>query len=585
MDIFSDLRNQLYSYLKSLQEEKILAENSPLGAISLERPKNPSHGELSTNAAIVLKKFSTLDSRALSEKILEKLASLPEVQSVSTAGPGFINFTLSPRIWKGVIPASLNNPDGFGKINLGKGQKINLEFVSANPTGPLHIAHTRGAVFGDTLARLLEFTGHCVTREYYVNDGGNQVDTLARSAFKMYEKVHQSHVNDKEETSNQGNYVGEYLVQLGSEMKKEFGAKFLGKAEEEWLEEIKEFAISRMLGMIKRDLERLGIFFDNFVHEKNIYQNGYLDQSIDKLNELGLIYDGVLPPPKGKQLQNWEPREQTLFKSTEFGDDVDRPIKKADGNWAYFAPDIGYHYDKIKRGYPKLINVLGNDHGGYVKRLKAVVKALSDDKVELEIKIIQIVNVIEGGAKSKMSKRAGNFVLQSKALDAVGADVTRFVLLMRKNDAPLDFDFQKVQEQSKDNPVFYVQYAHARVCSLLQRAEEAGFSTKDISLLEADLELLSEPEHIIFIRRLAEWPRAVYYASHHAEPHRIALYLVELASEFHALWAKANEKEQLRILKTNNRESTIAGLAMARATAIIIRLGLSLLGVKPMTKM
>ena len=585
MDIYSELKCKIIDQLKILQEEGILSQECSLELISLERPKNDNFGELSTNAAIILARFSKLESIHLAEHIANKLNNLEGVAEATIAHPGFVNLRLDPQLWQNVIGTILNDPSQFGRADLGKGQAINLEFVSANPTGPLHIGHTRGAVFGDTLARLLEFTGYKVTREYYVNDGGAQVDTLARSAFRAYEKEHGRNANEAMEKSPGDYYSGSYIEELGIKLKNKFGSELLGKQEDQWLEKVKDLSISHLLQIIKNELEQLGVHFDNFVHEKQLYNDQRVEESLARLEKMGMIYEGSLPPPKGKKLDDWEPRQQTLFKSTQFGDDVDRPIKKADGSWTYFAPDIAYHYDKISRGYSTLINILGHDHGGYVKRLKAVVKALSEGKVDYTVKLIQLVNVIEGGEKAKMSKRAGNFVMQSEALNAVGADVTRFVMLMRKNDMALDFDFQKVQEQSKDNPVFYVQYAHARICSLLNRASEEGKKPDDIALSKADFELLAAPEHIRFIRRLAEWPRVIKLASKHTEPHRIAFYLVDLASEFHSFWAQGQDKINLRILQPNNYSHTMAGLAMARATGIIIALGLGILGVKPIIKM
>lgn len=580
MDIFTEIKFLIATKIRALIDEGLLPQGADEYNFSVERPKNNDHGEVSTNAPLMIAGKTKSNPREIANALVEKLGSEEIIASVSTAGPGFINFVMVPAFWKGVLRDIINTKDEYGRADIGKGIKVNLEFVSANPTGPLHVGHARGAVFGDALGRLLEFSGYDVTREYYVNDGGAQVDTLARSSYLRYLQA-----NGQEITFGPNSYQGDYLVSIGQMLKDKFGNQFVDKPEKTWLEPIREFAIREMLNLIKEDLGLLNIAMDNFIHEKSIVETAKIEEAIEHLKELGLIYRGVLDPPKGKTPEDWEAREQLLLRSTEYGDDVDRPIKKSDGSWTYFAPDIAYHYDKISRGYDELINVFGADHGGYVKRLTAIVDALSEGKIPFVIKLIQLVNVISDDEVLKMSKRAGNFVLLREAVEAVGSDVTRFVMLMRKNDAPLDFNFDKVREQSRDNPVFYVQYAHARICSLLKRAEESGLDVRDCVLEQFNQEHISEPEQIFFLRKLAEWPRIIELATIHREPHRIIFYLMEVASGFHSFWSLGKEKSQLRILQEDNPERTIAGLAIARSTGIIIAQGLGIMGVRPLTEM
>ncbi len=580
MGMISELKTDIEKHLHRLKSEGIIASDCSFDGVTLERPKNEGHGEMSTNAAIVLARHANAGPRQLAEILVARLRSDERIRSLDIAGPGFVNLTMKPEFWHRVIGSALEDPQHFGQVDQGQGRKVNLEFVSANPTGPLHIGHARGAVFGDALGRLLEFVGYHVVREYYVNDGGGQVDTLARSAYLRYMEAH-----GRDVVFGADGYGGDYLVAVGEGLKGEFGTALLDRPESEWIDRVRDYSLQHMLGLIKHDLERLGVRMDNFVHEKTLLHYGRIEESIQKLKDLDLIYEGILEPPKGRLPEDWEPRRQTLVKSTNHGDDVDRPIRKSDGSWTYFAPDIAYHFDKISRGFDELINIFGSDHGGYVKRLTAIVKAFGGDKVRFSIKLMQQVNVFQGSEKLKMSKRAGNFVMLDEALDTVGPDVTRFVMLMRKNEATLDFDYHKVQEQSKDNPVFYVQYAHARICSLLARASEAGLEIDDKSLAQADLSHLSAPAHVNFLRRLADWPRTVELASRHREPHRLVFYLIELVSEFHSFWAQGNEQANLRILKKDDVPASMAGLALARTTGIIIALGLGIIGVTPVNRM
>ncbi len=580
MDIFSDTKLIIADKIGELIKEGTLPKGVEDCPFSVERPKNNEHGEISTNAALIVAGKAKTNPRQIASALVEKLGNEDNIGKLSIAGPGFINFVLTPDAWQEILRVILKKQDDYGRSDIGRGSRVNLEFVSANPTGPLHVGHARGAVYGDALGSLLEYSGYEVTREYYVNDGGAQVDTLARSVYLRYLEAHGNKI-----TFGPDSYKGDYLVTIGLKLLEEYGDKYVDQPEQAWLTVFREFAIKEMMILIKEDLHFINVTMDQYVHEKSIVETARIDEAIKHLTEMGLIYKGVLEPPKAKRSEDWEAREQLLLKSTEYGDDVDRPIQKSDGSWTYFAPDIAYHYDKVSRGYDELINVFGSDHGGYVKRLTAVVDALSNGNMSFVIKLIQQVNVISQDEVLKMSKRAGNFVLLRDAVMAVGSDVTRFVMLMRKNDVPLDFNFEKVQEQSKDNPVFYVQYAHARVCSLLNRAHERGLDVSDPALEDFTREHLLEPEHIYLIRKLAEWPRIVEQATMHREPHRIIFYLMEVASVFHGFWSMGKEKESLRILQEEDTEKTLAGLALVRSTGIIVAQGLRIMGVKPLTEM
>jgi arginyl-tRNA synthetase len=491
-----------------------------------------------------------------------------------------LNLRLSPNLWADVLRAILTDQDGYGRATIGAGLKVNVEYVSANPTGPLHVGHTRGAVFGDALASMLDFAGYEVTREYYINDGGAQVDVLARSVYLRYLEAH-----GQEVAFEDGTYPGDYLIDVGQALKEKIGDSYLGKGEQVWLADVRDFSTRAMMDLIEQDLLALGVKMDVFYSEKSLYGTGSIEAAIKDLKSKGLIYQGVLEPPKGKKPEDWEPREQTLFRSTDHGDDVDRPVQKSDGSWTYFAPDIAYHYDKVQRGFDQLIDVFGADHGGYVKRMKAAVSALSNDQTSLDIKLTQLVKLFKNGEPFKMSKRAGTFVTLRDLVDQVGADATRFVMLTRKNDAPLDFDFDKVMEQTKENPVFYVQYAHARICSVLRKAQLAEVPVDDADLRAADLAGLTDHAELALAAKLAEFPRLLEIAARSNEPHRIAFYLYDLASEFHALWNKGNEQPELRFLQEDNLAASQAKIALIRATAVVISNGLGILGVQPAQEM
>ncbi|WP_171228147.1 arginine--tRNA ligase [Ruegeria sp. HKCCA4008] len=580
MNLFSEIRGLVLDALAQMQSEGALPEGLSFDNVAVEPPRDAAHGDMATNAAMVLAKPARMKPRDIADVLAGKLAADDRITSAEVAGPGFLNLRLAPSVWQGVLAAVLEKGTDFGRSTMGQGQKVNVEYVSANPTGPLHVGHTRGAVFGDALASLLAYSGHDVTREYYINDGGAQVDVLARSAYERYREA-----NGLSPEIAEGLYPGDYLIPIGEALKEKFGDSLIDKPESEWLEELREFSTDAMMDLIRADLKALGVEMDVFFSEKSLYGTGRIEAALQSLTEKGLIYEGVLEPPKGKKPEDWEPREQTLFKSTEHGDDVDRPVKKSDGSWTYFAPDIAYHYDKVSRGFDALIDVFGADHGGYVKRMKAAVSALSDGKVPLDIKLTQLVKLWKNGEPFKMSKRAGNFVTLRDVVDQVGPDVTRFVMLTRKNDAPLDFDFDKVLEQSRENPVFYVQYAHARVMSVLRRAAEAGIDATDATLRGADLASLDHPAELTVAKKLAEWPRLVEIAARTNEPHRVAFYLYELAGDFHALWNKGNDETQLRFIQDGDVATSQSKIALARAVSVVISAGLGILGVTPAQEM
>ena len=579
MNLFADIRTQVIADLNAMVDAGQLPAGLSFDNVTVEPPRDASHGDMATNAAMVLAKPAGLKPRDIADALAARLATDDRITAAEVAGPGFLNLRLSASLWQGVISAVLKAGTDFGRSTMGENKKVNVEYVSANPTGPLHVGHTRGAVFGDALASMLDFAGFDVTREYYINDGGAQVDVLARSVYLRYLEAH-----GQEVAFEDGTYPGDYLIATGEALKAKVGDAYVAKGEDVWLQDIREFATEAMMDLIRSDLAQLGIKMDHFFSEKSLYGSGLIEKSIKSLEDKGLIYEGVLEPPKGKKPEDWEPREQTLFKSTEHGDDVDRPVKKSDGAWTYFAPDIAYHFDKVERGYDLLIDVFGADHGGYVKRMKAAVSALSGGTVPLDIKLTQLVKLFKDGEPFKMSKRAGTFVTLRDVVDQVGSDVTRFVMLTRKNDAPLDFDFAKVLEQSRDNPVFYVQYAHARVNSVLRKAVEAGVAVDDATLAAADLTLISHESELTLAAKLAEWPRLLETAARSNEPHRIAFYLYELAGEFHGLWNRGNELPELRFLQDDPKTSQ-AKIALARSAAVVIAAGLGILGVEPAEEM
>lgn len=582
MNIYNDFRDIVVKAV----EETATARGWPLGEsgaalgrVTAEPPRDPSHGDIATNAAMLLAKPFRMKPRDLAEPLAEALRSAPGITEVEVAGPGFINIRIDPDLWRGQVAAILTVGLSYGDSDTGAGKPFNVEYVSANPTGPLHAAHARGAVVGDALAALLEKVGHEVTREYYVNDAGNQVAVLARSTYHRYREA----LGDDVGPVPEGQYPGEYLVEVGAAIAERDGDIWRDKPEEEWLEPFRATAVEMMMRDIKRDLLALGVKMDVFSSERALVEAGLVDTALAFLEERGMLYTGTLEPPKGKAPEDWEPRPQLLFKSSEFGDDTDRPLKKSDGTYTYFANDIAYHFDKVRRGAPDLIDVLGADHGGYVKRMKAAVTAITEGKGALDVKLCQLVHLMDGGKPVKMSKRAGTFVTLRDIIDAVGADVLRFIMLTRRNDQTLEFDYQKVKEHSRENPVFYVQYAHARVHSVIRHAEEAlpDADLSDAALSKVSLAGLTDPDELGLIKVLAGWPRLVEAAAEAHEPHRIAFYLGEVASAFHGLWNKGKENASLRFIVEDDAETTLARMALIRATATVIASGLAVMGVEP----
>ncbi len=577
MNLFAEIKTQVIAAVAALSADGVLPGDLDTANVTVDPPRDAAHGDMATNAAMVLAKQARMKPRDLADALAEKLKHSRNISEVTVAGPGFINLRLPDAAWQRVAAAALHTGDDFGRSTMGSGKRVNVEFVSANPTGPLHVGHTRGAVFGDALASLLDFAGYDVTREYYINDGGAQVDVVARAAYLRYREAMGEQIEIAE-----GLYPGDYLIPVGQALKEKFGDTLLSAPEDEWLPTVRAFATDAMMDQIRDDLAGLGVHMDVFFSEKSLFGNGPIEATLEDLESRDLVYVGTLEPPKGKKPEDWEPRPQTLFRSTAYGDDVDRPIKKADGSWTYFAPDIAYHKNKVDRGYDLLIDVLGADHGGYVKRMKAAVAALSDNNVPLDIKLCQLVRLLKDGAEFKMSKRAGTFITLRDVLDEVGPDVTRFTMLTRKNDAPLDFDFTKALEQAKENPVWYVQYAHARTHSAFRRAHEEGV-TPDVTA--ADLSLLTDPGELSVLRQLAEWPRLVETAANHHEPHRATFYLYELASEFNAQWNRGQDNPELRFVRPDQPALTAARLAMVMAVRVVICAGLGILGVAPMDEM
>ncbi|MBC2835595.1 arginine--tRNA ligase [Paragemmobacter straminiformis] len=580
MNLFSDIRDLVLAALNEMAAEGQLPAGLDFAAVAVEPPRDAAHGDMATNAAMVLAKPAGLQPRAIADALASRLMADPRIAGADVAGPGFLNLRLNPVIWQGLVRSVLTQGIAYGRANLGAGLKVNVEFVSANPTGPMHVGHVRGAVFGDALARLLAFAGWNVTREYYINDGGAQVDVLARSAFERYREA-----NGLSPEIREGLYPGDYLIPVGEALKAKYGTSLLDQPESVWLRDVRDFASAMMMEEIRGDLALLGVQMDVYSSEKALYGTGEIEAAIETLRSMGLIYEGTLEPPKGKEPDDWEPRIQTLFRSTAHGDDVDRPVKKSDGSWTYFAPDIAYHYNKVRRGFDALIDIFGADHGGYVKRMKAAVSALSNGRVPLDIKLIQLVKLYKNGEPFKMSKRAGTFVTLRDVVEQAGADVTRFVMLTRKNDAALDFDFDKVLEQSKDNPVFYVQYANARINSVLRKAREAGLAVDDATLSAADLAGLTHEAEVTLAKKLAEWPRLVEIAARNNEPHRVAFYLYELASDFHGLWNRGNDDTSLRFIQEGESATSQAKIALARAVSVVICSGLAILGVTPVEEM
>jgi arginyl-tRNA synthetase len=584
MSYFNTVLDLVKGEVKALAANGELPVDLDLGAVSVEPPRDPNHGDIATNAGLVLAKPAGRNPRDIAEALAARIGAAAYVESAEVAGPGFLNLRLRPSFWQAQLADALLAGADYGRSTVGETRgPVNVEFVSANPTGPMHVGHARGAVFGDALASVLEFTGHEVTREYYINDSGAQVDMLARSLHHRYREA----LGEAAAEVPEGLYPGDYLVPVGQALARSFGDAHTQSPESEWLPAFREAAVASMMEAIRSDLDALGIGHDVFTSEQNLVGDGLVDAVFERFRDQGLMYRGILDPPKGKEPEDWEPREQWLFRATDFGDEVDRPVQKSDDSWTYFATDMAYHADKIERGFATLINVWGADHGGYIKRMRAVVEALAGDKVELDVKICQLVKLMRRGQPVKMSKRAGDFVTLRDVVDEVGKDVVRFMMLNRRNDAPLEFDFAAVTEESRENPVFYVQYAHARCASVLRRAagELPSLDTSAKAIAGADLGRLGHPDELALMKSLAGWPRVAEAAAAAHEPHRIAFYLRELAACFHTLWTRGKEDESLRFLIPADPALSAARLALVQGCALGLTAGLVLIGVAPVEEL
>ncbi len=571
-----------------VQSSDFLADLQPdLSRLTVESPRDPAHGHLATNAAMVLAKQAKENPRSLAERLAALLESDVDVSSAEVAGPGFINLRLNDEFWTDYLASVLLAADGFGGGATGGGRKINVEYVSANPTGPMHVGHCRGAVVGDALANLLNFAGYDVTREYYTNDAGGQIEVLARSVFLRYRQA----LGDEIGAIPEGLYPGDYLVPVGESLAAQHGQALQKMSEAEWLPLVKEVAIDAMMALIKADLAALGVCHDVFFSERTLHASqgnkSLISEAIESLTDQGLVYRGQLPPPKGVKPEDWEDREQLLFRSTDVGDDMDRALVKSNGDYTYFAADVGYFKDKFDRGFEEMIFVLGADHGGYVKRMEALAKAISCGKAKATVRLCQLVKLFRDGEPVKMSKRSGEFITLRNLVDEVGRDAVRFMMLYRKNDAPLDFDFAKVTEQSKDNPVFYVQYAHARICSVFRQAgrDMPDMNVGEPALANADFRLLTDEGELGLVRKVAEYPRIIDSAARSHEPHRVAFYLYELAGLLHGQWNRGNGAPNLRFINQENAQLTTARLSLLKAVASTIASGLAIIGAQAPVEM
>jgi arginyl-tRNA synthetase len=581
--LFADVLARVHAVCAALAAERGWPANIDLSRVVVEPPREAAHGDMATNAAMVLAKEARSKPRDLAEAIAAKLRADDLIASVEVAGPGFINLTLKPNAWSDALRTVLREGEAYGKSAMGAAEKVNVEYVSANPTGPMHVGHCRGAVFGDALASLLIFAGYDVTREYYINDAGTQVDVLARSAFLRYREALGENIGEIPE----GLYPGDYLKPVGEALAAEYGDKLTTVPEAAWLPPVRGMAVAMMMEAIKGDLAALQIEHDVFFSERSLIENGNnrVAETIDYLRSKGDVYEGRLPPPKGAPVEDYEDREQTLFRATAYGDDVDRPLLKSDGSYTYFASDIAYHKNKFDRGFHNLVDVWGADHGGYIKRMQAAIKAVTSGKAALDVKIVQLVRLLRHGEPVKMSKRSGDFITLREVVDEVGKDAVRFMMLYRKNDAVLDFDLAKVIEQSRENPVFYVQYGHARGHSVFRNAREVVADLPEETraraafLENAAVERLTDPAELELLRRLALYPRMIEAAAAAHEPHRIAFYLYDLASEFHALWTRGRDLPYLRFIINNDAEMTKARLALVQGVVSVLASGLAVLGV------
>ena len=579
MNIFSRFRSEIERIIQDLALEGEIPPDLPVDRIAVEPPRDPAHGDISSNVAMVLAKAAGRKPRELAESVARGLASNRHVADVGIAGPGFVNIRVTAELWHDCVRNILEEGLQYGNSDLGAGQSVNVEYVSANPTGPMHVGHARGAVIGDVLASLLVKAGYDVTREYYVNDAGAQIQSLGESLYLRYRDALGKGSEDIPA------YPGEYLVPVARRLVEEDGDQWLSAPKEQRQARMRDVAVAEMMAEIGDDLEVLGVRHDVFRSEQDLH--GGITGVLDRLERDELVYRGVLEPPKGKLPDDWEEREQLLFRSTRFGDDIDRPLQKSDGSWTYFAADVVYHLDKFRRGFSRMVNVWGADHKGYIKRMQAAVEAVTGGQAELDVRICNLVSLSENGVPVRMSKRSGNFVSLREVVDQVGKDAVRFIMLTRSNTAPLDFDLAKVVEQSRDNPVFYVQYAHARCCSVLRNARDVfpNVLIDDSALSSVDMSLLEDEAEFSLVRLLAGWPRLVESAASAGEPHRVAMYLQDLAAGFHGLWNLGKEEERLRFIEPDNESRTCARLALVRATAIVVSSGLQVMGIRPVEEM
>jgi len=583
MTIYKKMNAAVAGVLDVAVKDGALAFEGAVPAFVVEPPRDVAHGDMATNIAMTLTKLAKKPPRAIAEILKPRLEALPDVAAVEIAGPGFINLRLKPEAWQGEIRTILQEGLAYGDSDLGRRQKVNVEFVSANPTGPMHAGHVRGAVLGDTLCRLLAKAGYDVTREYYMNDAGTQIDVLARTTHLRYREA----LGEDIGAIPEGFYPGEYLVDVAKALVARDGDKWIGKPESEWKEPIRLFATAAIVELIKADLKLIGVEHDVFTNERIIVENGTLDKVFKLLDAKGLIYQGTLPPPKGKVMEDWAPVELTLFRSSQFGDSTDRPLKKRDGNWAYIMPDLAYHYDKVQRGFTYMINILGTDHGGYLERIRPGVAAFSDGQARLEVIYNNIVKIFKNGVPVKLSKRSGNLITLREMVEQVGAGAVRFFMLTRAPDSELEFDFAKVVEQTRDNPVFYVQYAHARCSSVIRKVQELipGVAISNEALAAQDMSSIRSPEDLGLVRALANWPRALEAAAVAQEPHRIAFFLMDLAATFHSFWNKGNENAALRFLLPDDPKETQSRLALVKAVQTVIASGLAVMGCSALEEM
>ena len=590
MNIFAVFKTRIDAVIMQLMTEGALPAGLDLSKVAAEPPREAAHGDIATNAAMVLAKPAGKTPRDIATLLVERLKKVQDVTDASMAGPGFINLKIADGIWRDELREVLKIGVAYGDAHVGKGEAINVEYVSANPTGPMHVGHARGAVVGDALARLLAKAGFAVTKEYYINDAGGQVDNVAAALHMRYlqvlKKITEADVKGALERK-EIQYGGEYLIPCAEALVARDGEKWVGAERADWVPALRDFTVGFMMNIVKDDLAALGVQHDVFTSEKTLHTSGKINDALKFLADAGLTYTGVLEPPKGKTPDDWEPRPQLLFKATLFGDEVDRPLAKSDGSWTYFAADIAYHKDKVDRGFTNLVNIWGADHAGYVKRVKAALAALTANKGQLDVLLAQMVRIFNNGEPVKMSKRAGNFVTMRDLIDEVGKDVVRFIMLTRKNDAPLDFDYAKVTEKSRENPVFYVQYAHARGRSVFRHAAEMfpGADLSDAGLAKANLNRLTDVDELGVLKAIANWPRTVEGAALAHEPHRLAFYMYDLASQFHALWNKGNDAAELRFLQADDQEVSLARLALVRGVGLVIASGLKVFGVDPVEEM